>query len=123
MVVASDANPGTAPTESLPLALAFAVRIYGLLPDESLLGATRAAASRAPLNGAATHAVSAAPETGLPEAATFTAPCAPSTTPCTLDATDDTRFFMPIAILRFAGRFFSRAALYFAVTAASAEPP
>jgi imidazolonepropionase len=44
MVVASDANPGTAPTESLPLALAFAVRSYGLSPDEALLGATREAA-------------------------------------------------------------------------------
>jgi imidazolonepropionase len=44
MVVASDANPGTAPTESLPLALAFAVRSYGLTPAEALLGATREAA-------------------------------------------------------------------------------
>jgi imidazolonepropionase len=41
MVVASDANPGTAPTESLPLALAFAVRSYGLTPEEAILGATR----------------------------------------------------------------------------------
>ncbi len=40
LVVASDANPGTAPTESLPLALAFAVRQYGLTPDEALRGAT-----------------------------------------------------------------------------------
>lgn len=46
LVVASDANPGTAPTESLPLALALAVRAYGLTPDEALLAATaRAAAS------------------------------------------------------------------------------
>jgi imidazolonepropionase len=45
LVVASDANPGTAPTESLPLALALAVRNYGLSPDEALLGATRHAAS------------------------------------------------------------------------------
>jgi imidazolonepropionase len=45
LVVASDANPGTAPTESLALALAFAVRVYGLSPDEALLGATRNAAS------------------------------------------------------------------------------
>lgn len=46
LVVASDANPGTAPSESLPLALAFAVRSYGLTPAEALLGATaRAAAS------------------------------------------------------------------------------
>lgn len=44
LVVASDANPGTAPTESLPLALAFAVRAYGLAPAEALLGATRHAA-------------------------------------------------------------------------------
>jgi imidazolonepropionase len=44
MVVASDANPGTAPTESLPLALALAVRTYGLTPEEALLGATREAA-------------------------------------------------------------------------------
>jgi imidazolonepropionase len=45
LVVASDANPGTAPTESLPLALALAVRLYGLTPDEALLGATRLAAT------------------------------------------------------------------------------
>jgi imidazolonepropionase len=44
MVVASDANPGTAPTESLPLALAFGVRNYGLTADEALRGATREAA-------------------------------------------------------------------------------
>jgi imidazolonepropionase len=44
LVVASDANPGTAPTESLPLALALAVRVYGLRPDEALIGATREAA-------------------------------------------------------------------------------
>jgi len=44
LVVASDAYPGTAPTESLPLALAFAVRLYGLRPDEALAGATREAA-------------------------------------------------------------------------------
>ncbi|MBK6459501.1 MAG: imidazolonepropionase [Myxococcales bacterium] len=45
LVVASDANPGTAPTESLPLALALAVRLYGLTPAEALLGATRRAAA------------------------------------------------------------------------------
>jgi imidazolonepropionase len=45
LVVASDANPGTAPTESLPLALALAVRSYGLTPAEALLGATREAAA------------------------------------------------------------------------------
>ena len=44
MVVASDANPGTAPTESLPLAMAVAVRLYGLSPAEAILGATRLAA-------------------------------------------------------------------------------
>jgi imidazolonepropionase len=44
LVVASDANPGTAPSESLPLALAFAARLYGLSTDEVLLGATRNAA-------------------------------------------------------------------------------
>jgi imidazolonepropionase len=44
IVVASDANPGTAPTESLPLALAFAVRLYGLRPDEAISGSTREAA-------------------------------------------------------------------------------
>lgn len=44
LAVASDANPGTAPTESLPLALALAVRLYGLSPDEAILGATRIAA-------------------------------------------------------------------------------
>ncbi len=45
LVVASDANPGTAPTESLPLALALAVRNYSLTPAEALLGATREAAA------------------------------------------------------------------------------
>jgi imidazolonepropionase len=45
LVVASDANPGTAPTESLPLAMALAVRLYGLSPDEAILGATRHAAA------------------------------------------------------------------------------
>jgi imidazolonepropionase len=44
LVVASDANPGTAPTESLPLAMALGVRSYGLTPAEALLGATREAA-------------------------------------------------------------------------------
>lgn len=45
LVVASDANPGTAPTESLPLAMALAVRMYGLTVAEALLGATREAAA------------------------------------------------------------------------------
>jgi imidazolonepropionase len=44
LVVASDANPGTAPTESLPLAMALGVRLYGLTPAEAILGATRVAA-------------------------------------------------------------------------------
>jgi imidazolonepropionase len=44
LVVASDANPGTAPTESLPLAMALAVRLYGLSGAEAVLGATRLAA-------------------------------------------------------------------------------
>ena len=38
--VATDANPGTAPTESLPLAMAFAVRSYGLTPAEAWIAAT-----------------------------------------------------------------------------------
>lgn len=45
LVVASDANPGTAPTESLPLAMALAVRHYGLTVDEAILGVTRRAAA------------------------------------------------------------------------------
>ena len=44
-MVASDANPGTAPTESLPLALALAVRLYGLSAEEAIFGATRHAAA------------------------------------------------------------------------------
>lgn len=44
LVVASDSNPGTAPSESLPLALSLAVRLYGLSTEEALLGATRNAA-------------------------------------------------------------------------------
>ncbi len=45
MVVASDANPGTAPTESLPLAMAMAARSYGLSVTEILLGVTALAAA------------------------------------------------------------------------------
>lgn len=45
LVVASDANPGTAPTESLPLAIALAVRVYGLSADEAILATTRNAAA------------------------------------------------------------------------------
>ncbi len=44
MIVASDANPGTAPTESLPLAMAIGVRFYRLTIAEVILGATRVAA-------------------------------------------------------------------------------
>jgi imidazolonepropionase len=51
LVVASDANPGTAPTESLPLALSLAVRGYGLSVAEALLGATREAAASLGLGG------------------------------------------------------------------------
>jgi len=45
LVVASDANPGTAPSESLPLAMALAVRMYELTTVETILGATRLAAA------------------------------------------------------------------------------
>ena len=46
LVVASDANPGTAPTESLPLAMALAARSYQMTGAEIVLGVTaRAAAS------------------------------------------------------------------------------
>jgi imidazolonepropionase len=55
MVVASDANPGTAPTESLPLAMALSVPMYGLTPAEAILGATRNAAISLGLAG---HGVS-----------------------------------------------------------------
>jgi imidazolonepropionase len=54
-VVASDANPGTAPTESLPLAMALSVPMYGLTPTEAILGATRNAALSLGLAG---HGVS-----------------------------------------------------------------
>ncbi len=45
LVVASDANPGTAPSESLPLAMALAVRTYGLSVAEAILGVTSSAAA------------------------------------------------------------------------------
>jgi imidazolonepropionase len=45
LVVASDANPGTAPTESLPLAMALAAREYGLTVEEILRGVTIEAAA------------------------------------------------------------------------------
>ena len=44
LAVATDANPGTAPTESLPLAMALAARSYGLDSDEIWRGVTRSAA-------------------------------------------------------------------------------
>ena len=44
IVVASDANPGSAPTESLCMTLAFALHTYELTPEECILGATRRAA-------------------------------------------------------------------------------
>lgn len=53
LVVASDANPGTAPTESLPLAMALAVCSYGLSPEEAILGTTREAAISLDLEGKA----------------------------------------------------------------------
>ena len=51
LVVASDANPGTAPTESLQLAMALAIRSYGLTPEEVLLGVTRHAARSLDVEG------------------------------------------------------------------------
>ncbi|WP_394850451.1 imidazolonepropionase [Pendulispora brunnea] len=60
LVVASDANPGTAPTESLPLALALAVRNYDVTPEEALLGATRLAARSLGLNDRGTLRAGAA---------------------------------------------------------------
>ncbi len=44
-VIASDANPGTSPSESLPLAMAMGVRLFGLTPEETILGVTRHAAA------------------------------------------------------------------------------
>ncbi len=51
LVVASDANPGTAPTESLPLAMAFAARLYGLRDYEVWRGVTVEAARALGLGG------------------------------------------------------------------------
>jgi imidazolonepropionase len=53
LVVASDANPGTAPTESLPLAMAFAARLYGLRDHEVWRGVTVEAARSLGLEGEA----------------------------------------------------------------------
>jgi imidazolonepropionase len=44
MAVASDCNPGSAPSASLQLAMAMAARVFGLTPEEVLLAATRHAA-------------------------------------------------------------------------------
>ena len=44
MAVASDLNPGTSPLASLRLMLNMAATLFGLTPEESLVGGTRAAA-------------------------------------------------------------------------------
>jgi imidazolonepropionase len=44
MAVATDCNPGTAPVTSLLLMLNMACMLFGLTPEEALLGATRIAA-------------------------------------------------------------------------------
>ncbi|MBV9696090.1 MAG: imidazolonepropionase [Gammaproteobacteria bacterium] len=44
MAVASDCNPGSAPGTSLLTALSMATRLFGLTPEEALLGVTRHAA-------------------------------------------------------------------------------
>jgi imidazolonepropionase len=44
MAVATDCNPGSAPSASLLLALSMATRLFGLTPAEALAGATRIAA-------------------------------------------------------------------------------
>ncbi len=51
LVVASDSNPGTSPSESLPLAMAFAARLYGLSTEEVLMGSTSHAARSLDLEG------------------------------------------------------------------------
>jgi imidazolonepropionase len=53
LVVASDANPGTAPSESLPLALSFAACSYGLTLAEVIQGATVRARSSLGLDSGA----------------------------------------------------------------------
>jgi imidazolonepropionase len=40
MAVATDANPGTSPAFSLPIAMHMACRLFGLTPEEALAGAT-----------------------------------------------------------------------------------
>ncbi|GAC1454628.1 MAG: imidazolonepropionase [Steroidobacteraceae bacterium] len=44
LAVASDCNPGSAPGASLLLAMSMATRLFGLTPEEALLGVTRHAA-------------------------------------------------------------------------------
>ncbi|MCF6292604.1 MAG: imidazolonepropionase [Robiginitomaculum sp.] len=44
MAIATDCNPGSSPTTSLPLMLSMAVTFFGLTPDEALAGVTRNAA-------------------------------------------------------------------------------
>jgi imidazolonepropionase len=51
MAVATDANPGTSPLLSLPLAMHFACRLFGLTPSEALAGTTHQAARALGLAG------------------------------------------------------------------------
>jgi len=51
MAVATDANPGTSALLSLPLAMHFACRLFGLTPGEALAGATCHAARALGLGG------------------------------------------------------------------------
>jgi imidazolonepropionase len=51
MAVATDANPGTSPLLSLPLAMHLACRLFGLTPAEALAGATCHAARALALTG------------------------------------------------------------------------
>jgi imidazolonepropionase len=44
MAVATDHNPGSSPTLSMPLMLNFACTLFGLTPEEALRGATQHAA-------------------------------------------------------------------------------
>src|SRR5260370_32947554 len=51
MAVATDANPGTSPLLSLPLAMHFGCRLFGLTPGEAWAGATCHAARALGLAG------------------------------------------------------------------------
>lgn len=51
MAVASDCNPGSAPSPSLQLAMAMAIRLFGLTPAEALAAVTRQAAQALGLAG------------------------------------------------------------------------